>query len=95
MYADVAELADAPDLGSGAPGVQVQVLSSAPAQLTEHRELLPLYLGKTTAANTGSSPVIRTTYGITFVYQTKVIPFVLTQGDDSLLLHKNALKYGV
>ena len=28
-FADVAELADAPDLGSGAHGVQVQVLSSA------------------------------------------------------------------
>ena len=28
-YADVAELADAPDLGSGVPDVQVQVLSSA------------------------------------------------------------------
>ena len=28
-YADVAELADAPDLGSGTYGVQVQVLSSA------------------------------------------------------------------
>ena len=30
MNADVAELADAPDLGSGVPDVQVQVLSSAP-----------------------------------------------------------------
>ena len=30
VFADVAELADAPDLGSGAHGVQVQVLSSAP-----------------------------------------------------------------
>ncbi len=29
MQADVAELADAPDLGSGVPDVQVQVLSSA------------------------------------------------------------------
>ena len=29
-YADVAELADAPDLGSGVPDVQVQVLLSAP-----------------------------------------------------------------
>ena len=29
IYADVAELADAPDLGSGVPDVQVQVLSSA------------------------------------------------------------------
>ena len=29
VYADVAELADAPDLGSGVPDVQVQVLSSA------------------------------------------------------------------
>ena len=28
-YADVAELADAPDLGSGVHDVQVQVLSSA------------------------------------------------------------------
>ena len=28
-YAGVAELADAPDLGSGVPDVQVQVLSSA------------------------------------------------------------------
>ena len=28
-YADVAELADAPDLGSGVYDVQVQVLSSA------------------------------------------------------------------
>ena len=28
--ADVAELADAPDLGSGVPDVQVQVLLSAP-----------------------------------------------------------------
>ena len=28
-HADVAELADAPDLGSGVPDVQVQVLSSA------------------------------------------------------------------
>ena len=28
-YADVAELADAPDLGSGVPDVQVQVLSPA------------------------------------------------------------------
>ena len=31
-YADVAELADAPDLGSGADGVQVRVLSSAPCK---------------------------------------------------------------
>ena len=30
FYADVAELADAPDLGSGVYDVQVQVLSSAP-----------------------------------------------------------------
>ena len=30
LFADVAELADAPDLGSGVPDVQVQVLSSAP-----------------------------------------------------------------
>ena len=30
MYAGVAELADAPDLGSGAIGVKVQVLSPAP-----------------------------------------------------------------
>ena len=30
LYADVAELADAPDLGSGVSDVQVQVLSSAP-----------------------------------------------------------------
>ena len=30
LSADVAELADAPDLGSGVPDVQVQVLSSAP-----------------------------------------------------------------
>ena len=29
-FADVVELADMPDLGSGAFGVQVQVLSSAP-----------------------------------------------------------------
>ena len=29
LHADVAELADAPDLGSGVPDVQVQVLSSA------------------------------------------------------------------
>ena len=29
----MAELADAPDLGSGVPDVQVQVLSSAPKQL--------------------------------------------------------------
>ena len=29
-YADVVELADTPDLGSGAAGVQVRVLSSAP-----------------------------------------------------------------
>ena len=29
-YADVVKLADTPDLGSGASGVQVQVLSSAP-----------------------------------------------------------------
>ena len=28
-YADMAELADAPDLGSGVPDVQVQVLSPA------------------------------------------------------------------
>ena len=31
LNADVAELADAPDLGSGAFGVQVRLLSSAPA----------------------------------------------------------------
>ena len=30
IYADVAKLAYAPDLGSGASGVQVQLLSSAP-----------------------------------------------------------------
>ncbi len=30
FYADVAELANAPDLGSGVSDVQVQVLSSAP-----------------------------------------------------------------
>ena len=29
IYADMAELADAPDLGSGVPDVQVQVLLSA------------------------------------------------------------------
>ena len=30
FFAGVAELADAPDLGSGVPDVQVQVLSPAP-----------------------------------------------------------------
>ncbi len=30
-YAPVAELADAPDLGSGVPDVKVQVLSGAPS----------------------------------------------------------------
>ena len=30
FYAPVAELADAPDLGSGVPDVKVQVLSGAP-----------------------------------------------------------------
>ena len=30
-YADMAELADAPDLGSGVPDVKVQVLLPAPA----------------------------------------------------------------
>ena len=30
IYAPVAELADAPDLGSGVPDVKVQVLSGAP-----------------------------------------------------------------
>ena len=30
LYAPVAELADAPDLGSGVPDVKVQVLSGAP-----------------------------------------------------------------
>ena len=33
-YADVAELADAPDLGSGVLDVQVQVLSPAPNEKT-------------------------------------------------------------
>ena len=32
-YADVAELADALDLGSSVPDVQVQVLSSAPKRV--------------------------------------------------------------
>ena len=33
-YADVAELADAPDLGSGVTDVGVQVPSSAPTKMT-------------------------------------------------------------
>ena len=32
MFAGVAELADAPDLGSGVPDVKVQVLSPAPSK---------------------------------------------------------------
>ena len=39
-YADVAELADAPDLGSGVYDVQVQVLSSAPN--SRNPNLLPI-----------------------------------------------------
>ena len=38
-YADVAELADAPDLGSGISDVQVQVLSSAPNKKAVKRPL--------------------------------------------------------
>ncbi len=34
LYADVAELADVPDLGSGVFDVQVQPLSSAPTKNT-------------------------------------------------------------
>ena len=34
-YAGVAELADAPDLGSGGYPVQVQVLSPAPTKVTQ------------------------------------------------------------
>ena len=37
ICADVAELADAPDLGSGAFGVQVQVLSSASGKRFEEK----------------------------------------------------------
>ena len=36
-YADVVKLADTPDLGSGASGVQVQVLSSAPMLIMASR----------------------------------------------------------
>ena len=42
FYADVAELADAPDLGSGVPDVQVQVLSGAP----KSRNPNPMPVGK-------------------------------------------------
>ena len=38
-YADVAELADSPDLGSGISDVQVQVLSSAPKKKAVKRPL--------------------------------------------------------
>ena len=44
-YADVAELADAPDLGSGISDVQVQVLSSAPSK-TGHTFVCPVLLYK-------------------------------------------------
>ena len=36
IYADVAELADAPDLGSGAYGVGVRLPSSAPLKSTKN-----------------------------------------------------------
>ena len=47
-YADVAELADAPDLGSGISDVQVQVLSSAPTKrLPEREAFLFAYIQRT------------------------------------------------
>ena len=36
IFAGMAELADAPDLGSGVPDVQVQVLSPAPTTKPTH-----------------------------------------------------------
>ena len=44
-YAGVAELADAPDLGSGVPDVQVQVLSPAPAGSPRGQKSLRKYCG--------------------------------------------------
>ena len=38
LFADVAELADAPDLGSGVPDVQVRFLSSAPSTVRIDRQ---------------------------------------------------------
>ncbi len=40
IYADVAELADAPDLGSGVYDVQVQLLSSAPNEEKQMKRTL-------------------------------------------------------
>ncbi len=45
-YADVAELADAPDLGSGVYDVGVQVPSSAPKQAGNFDYLLVFYIYK-------------------------------------------------
>ena len=49
FFAGVAELADAPDLGSGVPDVQVQVLSPAPyydvTLIAVRREKSPRFLG--------------------------------------------------
>ena len=55
--ADVAELADALDLGSNVTDVQVQVLSSAPSNNAGVAQLVERRLAKAKAA--GSSPVSR------------------------------------
>ena len=47
LFADVAELADALDLGSSVPDVKVQVLSSAPRVVTKVITLFVLYVEKT------------------------------------------------
>ena len=57
--ADVAELADALDLGSNVTDVQVQVLSSAPSNNAGVAQLVERRLAKAKAA--GSSPVSRST----------------------------------
>ena len=45
-YAGVAELADAPDLGSGGTPVQVQVLSPAPMKSLDFSGLFCFYTAK-------------------------------------------------
>ena len=41
VFAGMAELADAPDLGSGVPDVQVQVLLPAPAEKSPQTKMSP------------------------------------------------------
>ena len=57
IYAGVAELADAPDLGSGAFGVGVRLPSPAPFKLSGSSSVVEHHLAKVGVA--GSNPVFR------------------------------------